>query len=131
MRTFTLTLTAAAALALGGVAAAGSMTPVFGARLSGMGDHGIVNFHSYASKHRLCWAFDLMVHGATGATIRDANGMVVAKLGNGYHARSCATVKANALALIESHPARYRVWVGTKGHPGDVRGKLVRGMVHM
>ena len=40
--------------------------------------------------------------------------MVVTKLGSGYKAKSCATVSANALDLIESKPGSYRVWVDTK-----------------
>ena len=36
-----------------------------------------------------------------------------------------------ALQLLESKPASYFVWVDTKGHPGDLRGKLAAGMVHM
>ena len=40
-------------------------------------------------------------------------------------------VKAKSLALIESKPGRYWVWVATKGHPGELRGKLFAGMAHM
>jgi hypothetical protein len=40
-------------------------------------------------------------------------------------------VTKQALALIEAKPAKYTVWVDTKGHPGDLRGKLFAGMAHM
>ena len=48
-----------------------------------------------------------------------------------YHPQACATVAKKALRLIESKPGRYRVWVATPGHPGDLRGKLFAGMAHM
>ena len=35
------------------------------------------------------------------------------------------------LDMIESKPASYWVWVDTKGHPGELRGKLFAGMAHM
>jgi hypothetical protein len=117
------------ALAL--VLALATMHPVFGARLSGMGEHGVVNFHSYATQSKLCWTFDLATKGITGASIRDAHGMTVAKLGGSYRAESCAKVSPKALAVLESKPGSYFVWVDTKGHPGDLRGKLAAGMVHM
>ena len=69
--------------------------------------------------------------GITGASIRDSHGMVVAKLGMAYKAKSCAKVSKKALTLIESKPGSYRVWVDTKGHPGDLRGKLFAGMAKM
>jgi hypothetical protein len=121
-----------AVVALGaGVARAGTMHPVLGAKLAGMGEHGIVNFQSMAEKGRLCWTFELKTKGVTGASIRDAAGMVVARLGSGYAAKNCAGVAKKALGLIESKPASYVVWVDTKGHPGDLRGKLMAGMAHM
>jgi hypothetical protein len=107
------------------------MHPVFAARLAGMGEHGIVNFQSMSDKGRLCWTFSLSTKGVTGASIRDTAGMVVAKLGSGYTAKSCSAVTKKALSLIESKPSSYRVWVDTKGHPGDLRGKLFIGMAHM
>jgi len=108
-----------------------TMHPVFGAHLSGMGEHGVVNLQSYASQSKLCWTFELATKGITGASIRDAHGMSVAKLGTTYRAKSCAKVSPKALELLESKPASYFVWVDTKGHPGDLRGKLAAGMVHM
>ena len=127
-----LVVTLAAAAALGaGTARADTMHPVFGARLAGMGEQGIVNFQSMAAKGRLCWTFSLSTKGVTAASIRDSAGMVVAKLGSGYTAKSCGAVTKKALDLIESKPGSYTVWVDTKGHPGDLRGKLFAGMAHM
>lgn len=122
---------AAAALAAVPVAAAGMMHPQLGARLSGMGEHGIVNLQAHAKKHQLCWTFDLSLMHAVGATVRDAHGMTVAHLGDRYRAKGCAMVSKQSLALIESKPGRYWVWVATKGHPGELRGKLFAGMAHM
>jgi hypothetical protein len=36
-----------------------------------------------------------------------------------------------ALDLIESKPGSYVVWLDTKGHMGELRGKLFAGMAHM
>jgi len=120
-----------AVVALGaGAARADTMHPVLGAKLAGMGEHGVVNFQSMA-KGRLCWTFTLQTKGITGASIRDSAGMVVAKLGSGYMPKGCSVVTAKALSMIDATPARYVVWVDTKGHPGDVRGKLFAGMAHM
>ena len=126
-------LTAAAAVGAVSVPAAlaGGMHPVLGARLAGMGEHGVVNLQSHAAKNQLCWTFELTTKGVTGASIRDSGGMVVAKLGPTYSAKSCATVKMAALDMIESKPGSYRIWVDTKGHPGDLRGTLFAGMAHM
>ena len=123
---------AAAAFAVAvGAASASMMHPVLGAKLAGMGEHGVVNFQSDAAKGQLCWTFDLMTTGVTGASIRDASGMVVAKLGPTYKTKSCTMVDKMALDQIESKPGSYRVWVDTKGHPGDLRGTLFAGMAHM
>jgi hypothetical protein len=123
---------AGAAIAIGGgVARADMMHPTLGAKLAGMGEHGIVNLQSNAAKGQLCWTFDVSTKGITGASIRDGAGMVVAKLGNGYKAKSCAAVTMKALDLIESKPGSYKVWVDTKAHPGDLRGTLFAGMAHM
>ena len=123
---------AGALLALGtGSALADSMHPTLGAKLSGMGEHGIVNLQSKSAKGQLCWTFDVMTTGITGASVRDAHGMTVAKLGSMYKPKGCAMVPKKALTLIESKPASYWIWVDTKGHPGDLRGKLFAGMAHM
>jgi hypothetical protein len=132
MHTKALVVALAAAAAVGaGTARADTMHPVLGARLAGMGEHGIVNFQSMAAKGRLCWTFSLNTKGVTGASIRDSAGMIVAKLGSGYTAKSCGAVTKKALNLIESKPGSYTVWVDTKSHPGDLRGKLFAGMAHM
>ena len=113
------------------VAAAGMMHPTLGAKLSGMGEHGIVNLQAHAAKNQLCWKFELSVMHLTGATVRDKAGMTVARLGHMYRAKGCAMVPNKSLALIESKPGRYWVWVATKGHPGELRGRLFAGMAHM
>jgi hypothetical protein len=121
----------AAALLGAGAAQADMMHPQLAARLTGMGEHGIVNLSSKASRGRLCWTFELGTKGITGASIRDRAGMVVARLGSGYRTKSCAAVSTRALNLIETKPASYWVWVDTRGHPGDLRGRLFAGMAHM
>jgi hypothetical protein len=122
---------AAAALAAVPVATAATMHPELGARLSGMGEHGIVNLTAHAPQQRLCWKFELSTMHVTGATVRDRHGMIVARLGHRYREKGCAMVAKKALRLIESTPGRYWVWVATKGHPGELRGKLFAGMAHM
>ena len=118
------------ALAFGAVAAqADTMHPTLGAKLSGMGEHGVVNLQ--VKTHDLCWTFNVPTKGVTGASIRDSGGMVVAKLGSTYSAKNCTMVSAKALGLIDSKPGSYVVWLDTKGHPGDLRGKLFVGMAHM
>src|SRR3974390_2555066 len=92
-----------------GVASGATMHPVLGAKLAGMGEHGVVNLTSNASKGQLCWTFDVMTTGVTGASIRDASGMVVAKLGPTYKAKSCTAVPMSALDMIEAKPGSYRV----------------------
>jgi hypothetical protein len=133
MKIVTTGIATLASVAALGAATAGAATmhPVLGAKLAGMGEHGVVNFQSNAAKGQLCWTFDVMTDGVTGASIRDTAGMVVAKLGDTYKAKSCAAVPAKALALIESKPGAYRVWVDTKAHMGELRGTLMAGMAHM
>ena len=107
------------------------MHPHLAAKVSGMGEHGIVNLTSTAAKGKLCWTFDVPTKGITLASIRDAAGMKVLELGMHYTAKGCTTTKSSTLDLIEAHPAKYRVWIDTKGHPGDLRGTLFVGMAHM
>ena len=121
----------ATALAAVPVATAGMMHPKLGAHLSGMGEHGIVNLQAHSQGHRLCWTFQLQVMHPLGATVRDAHGMIVARLGHMYRAKGCAMVPKKSLALLETKPGHYRVWVATKGHPGELRGKLQAGMARM
>ena len=121
----------AAALATVPVATAGMMHPTLGAHLSGMGEHGVVNLQAHAKMNELCWKFQLTTMHVHSATVRDAHGMIVASLGHMYRAKGCAMVSKQSLALIESKPGRYWVWVATKGHPGELRGKLSAGMAHM
>ncbi len=124
-------LAAAVALFAVPVATAGMMHPTLGAHLSGMGEHGIVNLQAHATRHQLCWKFELSTMHVLGATVRASDGMIVARLGHMYRAKGCAMVKAKSLALIESKPGRYWVWVATKNHPGELRGRLRAGMAHM
>ncbi|HTQ41556.1 MAG TPA: hypothetical protein VMI75_02290 [Polyangiaceae bacterium] len=127
-----LSMSIAVVLAVGaGAASADAMHPELGARLSGMGEHGIVNLTLKASHHEICWTFDIPTKGVTGASVRDSHGMVVAKLGTRYTKKGCAMVPAKAISTIEAAPAHYRVWVDTKSHPGDLRGALFVGMAHM
>src|SRR5579871_2189907 len=91
---------AAGTLALGVAAAqADTMHPELGAKLAGMGEHGVVNFQ--VKTHDLCWTFDVATTGITGASIRDSAGMLVAKLGSTYSAKSCAMVSTKAIGLID------------------------------
>jgi hypothetical protein len=122
---------AAAALALVPAATAGMMHPELGAHLSGMGETGVVNLTAHSKKHQLCWTFQLHTMHVLGATIRDRHGMTVARLGHMYRAKGCAMVPKMSLQLIEEKPGHYWVWVATKGHPGELRGKLFAGMAHM
>jgi hypothetical protein len=130
-KTTTIAAATAAALCLSAPALADTMHPRLAARLAGMGEHGIVNFQSQAAKGKLCWTFELATKSVTGASIRDTHGMMVARLGATYRSKGCASVTRKALNLIESKPSAYVVWVDTKAHPGDLRGKLFAGMAHM
>ena len=131
-KTIAAAAAAGAALAIGaGAAVADTMHPELGAKLSGMGQHGIVNLQSNAAKGKLCWKFELTTKGITGSSIRDTAGMKVAELGMHYTAKGCDAVATKTLDMIESKPGSYQVWVDTKGHPGELRGKLFAGMAHM
>ena len=130
-KTWAVTVVVAAALVAVPVATAGMMHPELGARLSGMGEHGIVNLQAHATQHELCWKFQLSTMHVLSATVRDKSGMIVARLGHMYRAKGCAMVAKRSLALIESKPGNYWVWAATKGHPGELRGRLFAGMAHM
>ena len=125
------TAVVAFALAVAPLATAAMMHPRLGAHLAGMGETGVVNLTARSKGHRLCWRFQLHTMHVLGATVRDKDGMVVARLGHMYRAKGCAMVSKSSLALIETKPGRFWVWVATKGHPGELRGKLRAGMVHM
>ena len=132
MRPILLLAVCVSVLAAGAAGAnAGAMHPELAARLSGMGQHGIVNLTLKAKNHEICWDFDIPTKGATAASVRDAHGMIVAKLGATYSATGCAMTPAAADATIEAAPTKYQVWVDTKAHPGDLRGALFVGMAHM
>jgi hypothetical protein len=121
----------AAALAAAPIATAGMLHPELGAHLSGMGETGVVNLTAHSKTHRLCWRFQLHVMHPLAATVRDKSGMKVARLGHMYRAKGCAMVPKMSLQLIQENPGHYWVWVATKGHPGDLRGRLHAGMAHM
>jgi hypothetical protein len=119
------------------VSAAGAtgagMHPHLGARLAGMGAHGVVNLQSAAKAGKLCWTFEL---GKVGKPTRAAihvgtTNHVLVELGMHYTAKGCTHAPAMTLEHLEARPASYWVFVDTKGHPGDLRGKLSAGMAHM
>jgi hypothetical protein len=55
----------------------------------------------------------------------------VARLDRMYRAEGCAMVPKKSLQLLETKPGRYWVRVATKGHPGELRGRLHAGMAHI
>jgi hypothetical protein len=120
-----------AAALLGAGTALAAMHAELGAKLSGMGQHGIVNLQSNAAKGKLCWTFEVPTKGITASSIRDTAGMKVTELGMHYTAKGCEAVATKTLDMIESKPGSYQVWVDTKAHMGDLRGKLFAGMAHM
>jgi hypothetical protein len=130
-------LAAGAALALAVPAAlAGStsgMHPELGAHLAGMGEHGVVNLQVKSKSGQVCWTFDLpTTKGITGTSIHvGQNGVVLLRLGTTYAKKGCTKASAMTLEHLETKPGSYWVFVDTKGHPGDLRGKLFAGMAHM
>lgn len=114
-------------------AAGAAMHPKLAARLAGMGEHGVVKLESKASSHRLCWTFDLpTTTGITGASIHvGARGPVLIRLGKTYAKKGCTVAPAMALEHLEAKPGAYWVFVDTKGHPGDLRGRLFAGTARM
>jgi len=115
------------------VALASQMHPVLGAHLAGMGEHGVANLQLKAKSGQLCWAFELpTTKGITGTSIHTGSkGPVLIKLGKSYTATGCTKAPAMTLEHLETKPGTYWVFVDTKGHPGDLRGKLFAGMAHM
>jgi hypothetical protein len=109
-----------------------SMHTELAARLSGMGEHGIVNLTSNAKAKKLCWTFDLTTKGITAASIQvGQTSTVLVKLGKTYTKKGCTSASAMTLEHLETTPGKYWVFVDTKGHPGDLRGKIFAGMAHM
>jgi hypothetical protein len=109
-----------------------TMHPELGAKLSGMGEHGVVNIQVKAKAGKLCWTFDLPTTKATASSIHvGSKGDVLVKLGNTYTRKGCVKAPAMTIEHLSTTPGKYWVWVDTKGHPGDLRGKLFAGMAHM
>ena len=127
-------LGAIAAMAVIAPTAVAGMHSKLAARLAGMGEHGIVNITVDAKAKKLCWTFDLpTTKGITAASIHTGSkGAVLVRLGAKYARRGCTKGAAEmALEHLETTPGKYWVWIDTKGHPGDLRGKLFAGMAHM
>jgi hypothetical protein len=126
------TLLALAVAAFASIASAG-MHSKLAARLAGMGEHGIVNLNVNAKAKKLCWTFDLpTTKGVTSASIHTgAKGAVLVRLGKKYARKACTSAPQMALEHLETTPRKYWVWVNTKGHPGDLRGRLFAGTAHM
>ncbi len=110
-------------------ASANSMTATLGAHLSGMGDKGTVNLKVTESTGKICWTFDVpKLMGATRATINSGtSSKVLAELGMHYAKSGCETESVMTVKHLVAKPATYSVWIDTKGHPGDLRGKLSAG----
>src|SRR5436190_23516787 len=83
LREMTLPAALAAAAAIAVPAATGAeMHPELGARLSGMGEHGVVNIQVKAKQGKLCWVFELPTTKATAASIHfGSKGLVLVKPG--------------------------------------------------
>ena len=125
-------MTASAALAFAASALPATMHPQLGARLAGMGEHGIVNLQVKSKSGQVCWTFDLTTKGVTGASIHTGQkSAVLVSLGKTYTKKGCTKASAMTLEHLETKPGSYWVFVDTKGHPGDLRGKLFAGMAHM
>src|SRR5712692_8668364 len=95
-----LALAAALVVAVpaGTAARTSAMHPELGARLAGMGEHGVVNLQAKAKSGQLCWTFELATKGITGASIhKGRKGPVLVRLGKTYVKKGC--VKASAMIL--------------------------------
>jgi len=113
-------------------AATAAMHSELAARLSGMGEHGIVNLTVNSQGKKVCWTFDVPTKGITGAAIHTrASGTVLVRLGGTYAKKGCMSADEMILEHLETTPAKYSVWINTKAHPGDLRGTLFAGMAHM
>jgi len=120
-------------MALAAAGSAAMMHPELGARLSGMGYHGVVNLRLTQGSGKLCWTFDVPASmSATTASIHAGQtGATLLELGMHYTKSGCETESMMTLEHLEAKPASYWVWVDTKAHMGELRGALVAGMVHM
>jgi hypothetical protein len=126
------TLAVTAAIVVCVPPALAGMHPKLGARLSGMGEHGVVNLQVKATQGKLCWTFDVPTKGITAASIHvGQTKTVLVKLGKTYKAKGCTKASEMTLEHLESTPGKYWVFVDTKGHPGDLRGKLFAGTAKM
>ena len=114
-------------------ATAATMHPELAAHLSGMGEHGIVNLQVKSKSNQVCWTFDLpTTKNVTAASIHTGTSkVVVLKLGKTYSVKGCAKADPMVVEHLETKPATYWVFVDTKAHPGELRGKLFAGMAHM
>ena len=114
------------------VAPAATMHPTLGAKLAGMGEHGVVNFQSNASKGQLCWTFDVMTKGSRAPRSATAPAWSSRSSGPRYKAKSCAAVSDEG-ARADRGEARLLPRLGRHegAHPGELRGTLFAGMAHM
>jgi hypothetical protein len=122
----------AAALALNGsLASASMMHPRLAARLSGMGAHGTVNIE--VVRGGICWRFDLpgVAHVTRASIHRGQRGAMRAELGMRYRRSGCEKISAMTLDQLKARPAAFWVWVDTKGHRDDLRGRLHAGTARM
>ena len=60
-----MAVTVSAALAGAAAALPATMHPELGARLAGMGEHGVVNLQVKSKSGQVCWTFDLTTKGIT------------------------------------------------------------------
>ena len=103
------------------------MHPVLAAKLAGMGEHGVVNLQSNAGKGQLCWTFDVMTDGVTGASIRDSGGMVVAKLGPSLQGQELRSGPGEGARPDRVEARLLQGLGGHEGAHGRAPGHTVRG----
>jgi len=85
-----------------------------------------------AKGKKVCWTCDVPTKGITGAAIHTGTkSTVLVRLGATYTKKGCTTASEMTIEHLETAPAKYCVWINTKGHPGELRGKLFAGMAHM
>ena len=122
-----------AAAVTASAATAATMHPELAAHLSGIGEHGIVNLQVKSKSNQVCWTFDLpTTKNVTATSIHTGTSkVVVLKLGKTYSVKGCAKADPMVVEHLETKPATYWVFVDTKAHPGELRGKLFAGMARM